>query len=493
MRVRSAWAVAIILVLVAPTVLAGEDGAFTFNGAAQVNGDSHYTMLPVGVYAPNATQLRSLTFRAPAVQVYRLTHECTEAATPVLNFCLGQDDDVASYRLTNVEVTLAGPEHPGSFGLYPSGGKLDLAGHTPSTVETRTHAEMGSPTGSYQPDPSEPVYRCCEASNLAVVSMAGSASYVGGGVLKIYGPTVRVQSAENTTTEVTGHTPESDAPARGVHEEALTLFFDTGNLTFTTDATFQAAGHMAQFAWTGGVTLPDATGDLSGDTGLAQAHHEQTVLEGAFTGTLQARENGASSIAISGRLDRTNLALAPASAFLPAPKWPAGWLVATALVSVLAAVVAVWLVARRRRPEDTLHALSADEFQQLADVAIEAGQPREALTWIRRARELAPTSTTLLLNEAHCLSLLGDVDGALALYEQASKASSDGEADLLAATLLASVDQPAERVADHLRRAFAVNPALVLEVQLDDTFDRLRAAPPVRRAIRDAMRRGGTA
>jgi len=488
---RLAVALAVAL-LATPGALALDQGSFTFNGVATLDSGGVVEMTPMGLLADHTEQLTAFQLKAAHAHVFRRDSSCTEISTPVLNYCNAFNAPESSYDLTNLTVTLVAGSVAGQAGLYPTEGSLDLGLEGPATIGAVDNARMGSPIPEDQVNPWTPTYSCCQNGSAIVVNGEGAAEFRGAGAIKLDGPSVTLTALENTTTWNTGRHLSSSAPVRGVRETWLTIVFDAGEMTLKTRGPLEAAGRLARLSWVGGVTLPDASGTLTTGSGTYDAQGTEAYLEGTLSGTLHPQETlqgVASSFDVQGTLAHTNLAphVQGQSKLLPGsiPSW---WL-PVSLVTVGLAVGAVVALSRRRHVEAD-PTLSVEALRQLADFAMESNRPAEALDWIRRARDLAPTSSRLCLDEADCLAAMGEIDAALSCYREASRLSEDGEADLVAATLLASTGAEAARVAEFLGRALSRTPTLAMEVELDDTFDRLRASPPIQRLVRDALRKG---
>jgi tetratricopeptide (TPR) repeat protein len=138
-----------------------------------------------------------------------------------------------------------------------------------------------------------------------------------------------------------------------------------------------------------------------------------------------------------------------------------------------------------KRRHDSL-ALGAEECAALAEMAVEAGQFDEALTWNVRARAASPRSARLWLDEGFYLERLDRPHDALAAYRAAAGLGAVADACLHEARLRLALGALAE-AEDKLVDALHASPASLLEVE-DGGFEALLRRPRVRTAM-DAARR----
>lgn len=142
----------------------------------------------------------------------------------------------------------------------------------------------------------------------------------------------------------------------------------------------------------------------------------------------------------------------------------------------------------------------SDECVAVALLSSDAGDHGRALSWIRHARELAPSNAGLAMQEAWCLGEMGRLQEALEAYAEAAFLSRDGRADFDAALLVLRSGGEESRAEERLSRALYRTPALVLEAQAMEEFRKLRgrlgyesamARAADRLRAKDARSRGG--
>jgi hypothetical protein len=268
--------------------------------------------------------------------------------------------------------------------------------------------------------------------------------------VKLFGPTVRVESAQGDQEIQTGSVQQT-----ALVENLTWVVVTAEDATLTLGpAGARVATSNATLAWDGKAWLRGASGHL-----LAGGHDQTLAGDVALTcrctGTLAP---GADELVLHGDVRATSMR-APLARDSPDPGAP----LTMTLILVAGVAVGAWLYRvwqRREVPVD------AEECSRLADAAMEAGRAEDAVRWIRRARLLAPASARLAMDEAHAHAARGDHASALRALDQAARLAHDGEPDFQAAALLLArgEEKEAER---RMRLALARSPDLARELHAD--------------------------
>lgn len=136
-------------------------------------------------------------------------------------------------------------------------------------------------------------------------------------------------------------------------------------------------------------------------------------------------------------------------------------------------------------PEDAFP-FTVEDCVHAADRAIGEERWPAAAEWLGRAHRLAPTSARVCADLAFALRQIGDLEGALAMYEKASRcAQDDGEPFLHGALTSLAAQRPLEEAEEWLARALAIEPSLVVVVE-DEQFKPLRGRPRFEAALQRA-------
>lgn len=324
-------------------------------------------------------------------------------------------------------------------------------------------------------------------------------NFEGKGELRFMGPDAQVDAAENSTRHETGEETRGGTPH--VHERVMRwVVVKFENATLTLDSTtpwLLAARDAPAVSWDGNATAKGVRGYLNAqnanyETGLGSA---SAYFDGAFVGHLSPSRDGESAwLRLEGALRSTSLQ--PSTVKAPSPAgvvtWP--WLIilsAAVLLSAGGAIAGTAKVMRHRQRKriESLHApFALKDCKDAALSFIGSGEYQRALTWLDRARTMAPRDGVLAGHEAFCLAQLGRVEDAFATYAEADRLSpGSGDAAMSAARLLRQMGAPLEEAYLWLRIALDKSPEVIADVR--DVFPEVLELPEWEDTLERARRR----
>lgn len=328
----------------------------------------------------------------------------------------------------------------------------------------------------------------------------GLLRYEGKGVLKVRGVDLVVSSAEFAGTLPTGMERSSDGPLREGTLHWAVLEFEDAVLEVRSAVPWLLAAPEAEARWEGEAVLRGARGEIRADGTRYVAAGGTARIEGAFEALLSPQRDGSGRVVarvdLRGDLASTSLRPEPVAvagtAVAPRPALE-GWLALALGAVALAGAGGVALGHRlpRRdpapRPEPSLPWTAEDCREAGAAAASEEDWARAA-EWFERGQRLAPTSARMNADLAFALSQIGDHERALHHFAQASRLSTDGEADVNGALAAMAAGRPDAEVEAWLVRALARSPEFVVQVDEDQEFQHLQDRPAFRRAVSAAWR-----
>ena len=473
-RVRRLIVGLALALLLAPTARAERVDGSIRDASLTIDGRLDAAYSPVAIYVPDAASLDKVTIHAADLVVRRW--EFDEVRTPPTKLAIA--NRTAEYELHDVTVTITGGE--GWLGAYTdlgggwtssATGSWSLASRGAGILGNADKASDGAPRSWV------PAFGVDVAFPHVEARLTGAFGTSGPLALKAQGPAFRLEARENTTTIDTGETSQAGR---------ATI---TWVLLESKDATLQGATRGALVAASGRIegslqgSIRGASADLDARaaTKTLTTRGEPATLQGSFAFVAAPAAGDAGlSMAFSGELGTSSARSVPVS--LWGQYGPAA-----AVLGALGILAAGILVAAfRHRGVET--PLTADQCVQLANDCAEAGDAAGALDWTRRAIALAPRSGRLRVDEGYHLQELGRLTEALASYTLAAQLANDGEADYLAAVLLATQTMDFGRAEEKLASAFRASPALVLEAEDDPRLQGLLARPAMRSAAASAHR-----
>lgn len=485
-------------ILLLPHALASPaQGTFVSVGAAHLppGADIRFTPLLTALNATDGLHLLSLHASAAVVHVYEAPF--TEAS--ILQVTSGSTHQ--RFDLEDATMTLLPGNHRGMLVLYKhhegaarftSGGRVAL--HPQERADFTAGGTIGA---SLAKDSRDERYTHTEIVTRPHIGIQeqGALSYEGPGLLKIYGPDILLRAGGVERVLRTGleRGPEG-LPREGVRRWVVVEF---------SEAAFEAssakpwilAGIDVSAAWDGGLAFHPVSGSLrSGEREYAAIGKPATLL-GTLTAALDivARQDHPllTSWRVSGILDKTSLEMTQMVPAAPAGR-DGGWQIVAGILAGMCVVGGYGAVHLHRHPRRPGYAATAEECHDAATAAASHEDWPEAAEWFARARRLAPTSARLCADLAFALGQMGDLDEALRLYEEASRLSSDGEADLNGALTALEAGRNADEVEQWLVRCLERSPETVLDLEGDDAFAHLRGRPGYEAALTRAWRGMGT-
>lgn len=495
------WPILALVLLVPSALAADASGTFTALGTFSLPPGAQHDVQARAVYLGGLEEgVQAFTLHAGTMRVHRFENTVLETRLAEARVGEIMNKTASTYMLTNVTVTLAAGDHRGPVVLYmpPEGRPLSLVPWETSSVVAQGQTRLGdgfntaAPNEAETPDPSRPGYRWEETRPLLLVSGAGTLAQEGMGAMKLFGPDLFFDAAENETFFATGMLEQDSGVAGRRIDRWFYLEYEDASVTLEAPEPFQVAALSGQASWSGTASFQAVEGEMASAGSVYTATGERVRVTGDLAATMAPLSSGSQArlrLALSGDLTETTLARQGAAA-VPLGARPSGWgvlLGAAALVTV-AAIVTVRVL--RRGPRQGAPAVGPED--RLALARIEAGRDRfhEAVAHVREAREQAPTSVRLILEEASYLGAMGQVEEALAHYAEAASLDPDGDADFQAGVLLLQSGGDLARAEALLLKAFARSPILVLEALYDvgGTFDALRGRPGFEKGLEDARR-----
>lgn len=479
--------------------------------AGQASGDSHGTLLvsdlavpqdaelslqPLALWSNDTEALESLVLTAPSLRVHLFERRDMEVHTEPVSYAEPGPLEVTSFTLTDVEIRLDGALHDGWMGVYPRGGDLLLR----TLGEAQIAASEPRTVGNERTPPTPETQRTKPSYGVAVpvahgrVMARGELEYVGGGTLKLLGPDVLIHARENETPVQTGVSRASDMPLTERTYRWAYVEFDQATLVARATTPWEVATERLDATWSGTALLSVLGGNATVGDDVYQGRPGRAGISGDLRArvTTEPGDPAALRVALDGVV--TGSTLQTSSAPL---RWGAGEestgaalplsLLALGIAMGGAGVAGTLYLRHRGRPPARDPTFTPDQLMQFAALAAENERFAEAVEWTQKARELAPGSSRLLMDEAFFLSQQGLVEAAMARYREAAALTQDGEADFAIAELLRESGGAPEEIERHLVRALERSPELALE--LEAFASEVVDGPRVWRAMRDAYRR----
>lgn len=487
---------------------AGADvtGEFLVEGRVTLPAGADLEGAPLLGLLRGANETRNVTLEAASARIHFL--ELRMAEPPVLRerapgIQVDEDHQWVDVRDLRMEMT---PSRDGYLGFYAGeGATLQLTASSSAGLEGKARSVITSLVAggiSGGPFETREYYQQIATGPHVLNSAAGELWYRGPGTLKVFGPDVQWSAAQGGGALSTG---ELDGSGLDTHETVRWVVVEFADGTFHAESPspWVLATRDVSASWSGTTYFVPTTGEMSAGSSRYLASGSAARVGGALSGSFSpipsAGDDVKLGMSLSGDLASTSMrpqTVAPA----PAGSSDRAWLpiLGVALATCVAGFSGGLLLRRSRVRSARVVAAPAaaavpESLPFTAEDCCDAGAKAaseedwaEAAKWFRRAHRLAPTSARICADLAFSLSQIGDVDEALVLFREASRLSSDGEADFNGALAALQAGRPAEEVEEWLDRALARTPGLVLPLEADNDFHLLAGRPRFEAALRRA-------
>lgn len=422
------------------------------------------------------------TWQAARLQCTRLVvdhWEVTTLRTGTLEIPIRQSSP--KYTLNDAKVQFTESEASGWIGIYPTPAVATLTSSAGAAIDVAAEATIGNApaTPESAPSPSVPSFAWRQTEPVLHTRLEGTLAMRGTFVLKLSGILVDIQARENATQIDTRPPP----PASPAQNERRWLTLECAGELQTTPRAVTEILTMRLRATATRLSLDEASGSTQIGGILTQLNGEPFDAEGELQVDIVPTDiQGQAAAVLQVKGDaRTSTAQIPARV---TTRDALPWIIGLVL-GLAAGGTGTLLYLKRGRP-----ATEPLTLEQCTDLYLQASEAEDhalALEWNTRAIAIAGEHPRLLTDRAFFLSRLGDVDEALRTYQRASELSSEGEADLLRAQLLAEIGQRDE-AAEALAHALDKDPLILLEIE-DAPWAQNIASPAVEAALRRARRR----
>lgn len=483
---RGQMAVLFVLLCLLPTA-AGQAAAAggNFSTPARLHIVSPATAVAnvEGIYWPDTSGLANLNLSASSARVHVFEFERLETAS-LRQYAL---DRSRSFELNDVRLSIVGASKNGWMGYYaqePGGDTFGVRSMQGSIRASERALGNTADESGGAPESRFPAFHVAPQTYYALSEGALDVTHEGPVALKVLGPTLRLVSRENDTTYWTGTQPSETLPGASTVRWIL-ITTSGGHLAVAASGAVEMAVSSATIRGTS-FRAEAATGLMEVPEGAYVATSESADFTGVLTLSVEPGPTTAAptlAVTVSGTLTGTSLSLARARVAEGPGLFNVPLVTAGVVLLVLASAVLVRV--RSGRPSS----YSVEQMIDLAYAAADGGRFAEALEWIRKCRELAPTSERLQMDEAAFLGELGAVEEALARLREIAQGSREGEADYYAALLMSRTGSPVKDAIPHLVRAVERTPYLALEARDEPLLRHVSREPEVRLAIAAALRR----
>lgn len=490
------WARGLLLCsfLLAPLgAAAAGEGSFTVRGPITFPETATLEGKPLAFYVGNAPTLGFFQVDVPHATIFEYRKVLVGADSGILPAAPFVEKDLQerSWAVTNARVAVkSGWDQHSFLGLYAQPDAiLKVDGGPPSEPRLYSHIGRGDAT------PGDAPFRIGYSQEVTgphiFIKGEGQVEYVGGGGLKIRGPTVEIQSTENLTTHRTG---TSDSTG----ERTITWVFvrlDTPGILRLNETPFQAATGKAEALWDGMIRFTPTRGDLRTNQGTYSAEDKPTEIDGRFSATLVPLASGTARMDLSGDLRSSSLTFAPIPRGLggEGDSWIALLVVGAVVVGAGGGAIAMWRAMHRRGSAATAVRpvalpFTAEDCKAAGAAAACEERWADAAEWFERGVRLAPTSARLHADLAFALSQIGDLDRALLHFGRSHELSNDGESAFNAACAAVAAGR-LDDAETWLVSALERSPEFVLHLREDPEWAPLLGRPTVLQAERGARER----
>lgn len=495
------------VVLLTSPLAAGTEGTFQASGSVTFPGGARLRFEPLLTLLNGTASLSDFSLEAPRVVIHYMQQPFDETNLGELKFRHNGKQTSEEIVLHDVRMSLAERPSGGQVWALPSStATATCTSPLPMASESRERSDTGTTYIAGTDDVARPegnetrafYHRQVVEGPHLMLECLGVVAYEGAGVLKVNGPDLEVTSREGSRRLRTG--VEYDSP-EGVRREGgrrwALIEFPEGRWEAESVVPWVIGFRNASAEWDGTARFHAIGGAITGDGAPRDAGAGVARLEGDLAAELspvRAREGlltridvrgEVRALVLSGRVVETQ---AEASAPVLRPGGVAVPLVALLLVGAALGGAAGVTWTRHRRPRAPEPLFTLEDCMEAAGAAAAQEDWAEAAEWFGRAYAMAPGSARVCADYAFGLAQIGDVERAMALYEEASARSGDGEADFNAAVLALQGGRPLSEAEARLARALERSPALVLSLDDEDFFD-LAGRPAYEAAVARAWAR----
>lgn len=517
--VRRGGHLLLMVVLLLPIAGADASGEFLARGRVTLPEGSDLSGAPSLGLLHETGSMQRFTLDAPRARIH--LHEMVLTETPLLRDggpAVETGGSSSVHHLTDLHVEMVATRE-GYLGFYGAeGAAVQMIASSASTLGPNASSVVSSGQGFGSTPTGGPFdtryYFHQEVDAPHVLSAAsGTLRYEGAGIVKLYGPAIRWWSAEGDGAYATGEDSGEDLDLRQTYRWAI-IELEDAVFEVESPERWTLALQDAQADWQGTTFFTPASGAMSSGSTSYVATGGAARLEGTFQGTFRPHADPSGGMLLRVALvgDVVSTTLRP-QAVAPAPDGPAGsmWLLPLAIALATGALgfsgglllrrararpaptpIAVPVVVSAPAPEPAEPSALPFTAEDCCDAGAKAASEEdwaEAAKWFARAHRLAPTSARICADLAFSLSQIGDVDESLVLFHEASRLSTDGEADFNGALAALQAGKPLDEVEEWLERALSRTPGLVLPLDADNDFLAMAGRPRYESAIRRARER----
>lgn len=470
------------------------NGTLLARGDASFPGGASLRFAPLLAMLNESGHLRALSIQARNVTLRYFEDPYTAIGTVHLL----SNPSQSIYHMREASLELEGGDQGGYLAfLPPMPGDATFTAttsfmlHPRDRTEVATSAQVGVEDEADDPRMAPHHQQSLREPHL-LFEAPGMLAYVGPGEMKLHGPNLQIAWDGRRASFPTGLEAQETTLRHGVRRWAV-LQFEDARIQMDSASPWLLALSGAQTHWDGRVGLHPVSGSVAVDGQAFQATGIPAWLEGRLSADLSIERDAHASLLarwdVWGTLTSTTLR-AQASAQVPvagpASRFPWAWLLMGMVAAGGGSAYVATVLGRRRH---VARPASLDDCLDAANAAAAHEDWAEAAEWFSRARRWAPTSARLCGDLAFALEQMGDAEGALRLYEEGARLSSDGEADFNGAfTALRAGRSPAE-VAAWLARALERSPELAVDLEDDEALGPVRGEPAFEVAMARAWRR----
>ena len=476
----------LLAVLMAPLGSAAKDeGTFLVLRETTFPPGARLTFDPLLVLDADTLGLTELQVNAPSARLRVFEQRLLRVSTDVVMWTHALETrEATDVMLHSPRISLLGGSEEG-FIAFQTGPTASATFEAASEVTLEARARTSEANFEYavvgenESDANLPYYRCVVRVPHMFAEGSGFLHYSGPGGLKLLGPNLWVDSEEWRGALRTGIESDSGEAAERMIRRWVVLEFTDAEVSMSSETAWKLAASSFGVDWTGAASFSPLEGELDAKGAHYRSSGQRTLVRGTFEGHLLPLKRDTTLLTrfdLQGTLDSTTLRAqsVPLAAQVSRNPMVSPWLFVGVAVVVAAAGGYRVAIVRKRGATAPLRPLSVEECLDAGSAAASQDDWPEAAVWFVRAHELAPTSARMCADAAFALSQIADHDGALRLFEEASRLSTDGEADFNGALAALRANRPDEEVERWLARCLLRSPEMVLNLDEDEEWAHLR-------------------